>query len=379
MIFENDDGLRFVYKGMFMKLSLFLVCTLLFALAAVADDTFASRTWQGIPGLERTAKGRVFVSWFSGGDKEPSPLNTVYLCHSDDAGKTFTAPEAMALPKNGTRCFDPTLWIDPTGRLWYIFNRGNKDTAEHGVFARRCADPDATPLVWEDEFRVGYDVPFSFRMNKPVVLSSGEWLMPVTHAKEVTHTWFADKTQLQGVGISKDQGKTWNLHGALMVPPWALENMVLECLDKSLWMFMRNGSGFIYESMSNDKGVTWSAPKATTIANPGSRFYFRRLASGHLLLVNQFQSKGRSRLEAKVSTDDGRTWTGGLMLDERNNVSYPDGVEDKDGLIWIVYDRERQHEGEILLARFKEADAAAGKDVSGMVKLRQVINQVPKP
>ena len=144
-------------------------------------------------------------------------------------------------------------------------------------------------------------------------------------------------------------------------------------------MLMRNGSGFIYESMSNDQGLTWSDPKKTAIANPGSRFFFRRLASGHLLLVNQFQSKGRSRLEAKVSTDDGATWQGGLMLDERNNVSYPDGVEDKDGLIWVVYDRERQHEGEILLARFKEADAAAGKEVSGAVKLKQVINHVPNP
>ena len=37
------------------------------------------RTWQGIPGIERTPKGRLFVSWFSGGTKEPAPENTVYL------------------------------------------------------------------------------------------------------------------------------------------------------------------------------------------------------------------------------------------------------------------------------------------------------------
>lgn len=36
----------------------------------VAVD-LAKRTWQGIPGLERTAKGRVFVSWFTGGTREP--------------------------------------------------------------------------------------------------------------------------------------------------------------------------------------------------------------------------------------------------------------------------------------------------------------------
>ncbi|HSH93153.1 MAG TPA: hypothetical protein VK968_03330, partial [Roseimicrobium sp.] len=39
------------------------------------------RTWQGIPGLECTPKGRVFVSWFTGGPKEPSPENTVLLAY----------------------------------------------------------------------------------------------------------------------------------------------------------------------------------------------------------------------------------------------------------------------------------------------------------
>jgi hypothetical protein len=115
----------------------------------------AKRAWQGIPGLERTAKGRVFVCWFTGGPKEPSPDNTVVLSRSDDGGKTFTPPEAMALPlSDGTRTFDPTLWIDPKGRLWYLFNRGNKDIPKHDVWARICDDPDATPPVFGAEFRV---------------------------------------------------------------------------------------------------------------------------------------------------------------------------------------------------------------------------------
>lgn len=151
-----------------------------------------SRVWQGIPGLERTPQGRVFVSWFTGGPKEPAPENTVVLSFSDDGGRTFTAPIAMALPTaDGTRCFDPTLWIDPQGRLWYIFNRGNKTTARHDVWARRCDHPDADPPVFGEEFRIGYEAAYAFRMNKPTVLSSGEWLMPVTHAQEPIREWFA--------------------------------------------------------------------------------------------------------------------------------------------------------------------------------------------
>jgi predicted neuraminidase len=350
----------------------------------------AKRTWQGIPGLERTEKGRVYSCWFTGGPKEPSPDNTVLLSYSDDAGKTFTPPEAIALPtSDGTRTFDPTLWIDPKGRLWYIFNRGNKDIPRHDVWARVCDDPDATPPVFGAEFRVGYGVPYAFRMNKPTVLSSGEWIMPVTHAgEEVIHDWFAGPKQLQGVGISTDEGKTWKLHGALKAPEWALECMVTELKDGRLWMLIRTGKGALWESHSSDKGVTWSEAKASTIKNPGSRFFIRRLASGNLLLVNHYKYTGRSHLTARISTDDGATWNEGLLLDERGGgafangvpggVSYPDGVQDKDGLIWITYDRGRNGDGEILLAKFREEDATAGKDVSGAVSLKQVISKLDK-
>lgn len=363
-----------------MRSVLLLFFLLSWSAAHAADATFANRTWQGIPGLEKTAKGRVFVSWFTGGPKEPAPENTVYLCYSDDAGKTFTEPQAMAAPKNGGRTFDPTLWIDPLGRLWYIFNRGNKDVAEHAVFARRCADPDAQTPVWTDEFRVGYEGPYAFRMNKPTVLATGEWVMPVTHAVEPIHAWFADSKQLQGVGVSNDQGKTWHLHGALKAPPWALECMTVELRDGRLWMLIRTGSGFLWESFSTDKGLTWSDAKAGAIANPGSRFFIRRLASGSLLLVNHhgFTDKTRSHLTAQISKDEGKTWSEGLMLDERVNVSYPDGVQDKDGLIWIVYDRERQGAAEILLAKFREEDVLAGRDASGAVRLKQVISHLDR-
>jgi len=373
---------RFTFdKLMIFRQLCFLL--LLVATCACAGEPFVERhqTWQGIPGLERTAKGRVFASWFTGGLKEPSPENTVLLCYSDDHAQSFTSPQVMAEPRNGTRCFDPTLWLDPKGRLWYIFNRGNQDTAVHDVHARICGDPDATPPVFGAEFRVGFEGPYAFRMNKPTVLSSGEWIMPVTHATEPIHSWFAGPRQLQGVGISTDEGKTWHLHGALKAPEWALECMITELKDGRLWLLTRTGGGFLWESHSSDKGRTWSEAKASTIPNPGSRFFIRRLASGNLLLVNHhgFTGKTRSHLTAQISTDDGHTWNEGLLLDERSGVSYPDGVQDRDGLIWITYDRDRGGAGEILLAKFREEDVAAGKNTSGAVTLKQVISKLGKP
>ena len=377
-----------IYRSVFF----FLFISTLTALHAAEPVTIdlPKRTWQGIPGLERTAKGRVFVSWFTGGTKEPEPENTVVLSHSDDEGKTFSEPQAMALPlSDGTRCYDPGVWIDPKGRLWYLFARSVKDSTRHGVYTRICDDPDATPPVWGAEFRVGFDCPFSFRMNKPIVLSTGEWIMPVTHALVPVAAWAGfDPKQVQGVGISTDEGKTWTLHGAVRTPGASLENMIVELRDGRLWMLIRTDK-VLWESHSADRGRTWTEGKPTTIDTPHSRFFIRRLASGNLLLVNHYKFTGRSHLTAQLSTDDGATWNEGLTLDERGGanfpngvpggVSYPDGAQDKDGLIWITYDRNRNGLGEILLAKFKEEDAAAGKNVSGAVSLKQVVNKLDKP
>ena len=379
-----------------MKLALTMLTALIFApLAALhaaepVTIDLAKRTWQGIPGLERTTHGRVFVSWFTGGTKEPEPENTVVLSHSDDGGKTFSAPQAMGLPlSDGTRCYDPCLWIDPKGRLWYLFNRSIKDSTQHGVYARICDAPDASPPVWGTEFRVGFDSSFSFRMNKPIVLSTGEWIMPVTHALEPVGAWAGfDPKQVQGVGISTDEGKTWTLHGAVKTPGAALENMIVELRDGRLWMLIRTAK-VLWESHSADKGRTWTEGKPTGIATPHSRFFIRRLTSGNLLLVNHYKFTGRSHLTAQISMDEGATCNEGLTLDERGGpnfpngvpggVSYPDGVQDNDGLIWITYDRDRGGAGEILLAKFKEEDVIAGKNVSGSVSLKQVVNKLDKP
>lgn len=63
------------------------------------------------------------------------------------------------------------------------------------------------------------------------------------------------------------------------------------------------------------------------------------------------------------------------MLDERLGVSYPDGQQTPDGLIRIIYDYHRTSDRNILMATFREEDALAGKDVSGEVKLRQLVSK----
>ena len=111
--------------------------------------------WAGIPGIELTPGGRLYIVFYSGGDREPTPENMIYMVISEDDGETFSTPKVLVKPRDGMRAFDPTLWMAPAGVLWLIFNRSNKETAEHGVYARICGEPDANNPEWSEEFRVG--------------------------------------------------------------------------------------------------------------------------------------------------------------------------------------------------------------------------------
>ena len=79
------------------------------------------RVWQGIPAIERIPGGRLFAACFSGMTTE-CVGNYVLLMESRDNGETFSQPIAVAYNGQSSRCYDPTLWLDPLGRLWFTWN-----------------------------------------------------------------------------------------------------------------------------------------------------------------------------------------------------------------------------------------------------------------
>jgi sialidase-1 len=137
------------------------------------------------------------------------------------------------------------------------------------------------------------------------------------------------------------------------------------------------------EATSRDGGRTWSPPADSNIKHPAARFHIRRLVSGKLLLVKHGDKvdahEGRVQLSAWLSDDDGQTWQGGLVLDERKGISYPDGFQAPDGTIYISYDRNRATDGEILLARFTEADVLAKQPTGPKSKLKLLISRPLAP
>lgn len=334
-----------------------------------------SRVWQGIPGIERAPGGRLWATWYSGGTGE-GPQNYVQLVTSADDGATWSEPRLVIDPPDQVRAFDPCLWTDPRGRLWLFWAQSYEwFDGRCGVWAIRCDNPGAPAPAWSGPRRLSDGI----MMNKPTVLSTGEWLAPVAvwerEPKSSRPQTVSPDERRAYVLRSTDGGESWSRAGGAIVPERTYdEHMVVERRDGSLWMLVRTRYG-IGESLSTDGGRTWAPGRPTGLGGPNSRFFVRRLRSGRLLLVNHVGFTGRSHLTALLSEDDGQTWVGGLLLDERSAVSYPDGVEATDGRIYVIYDRERHKDREILMAVFTERDVLERECRTPGSRLKQLVNR----
>lgn len=339
------------------------------------------RLWQGIPGIEVTARGSSFITFYSGGTTEEIG-NYVLLFRSND-GRRFEELVA-AVQLEGHRCYDPCLWIDPLGRLWLIWSV----QPDHAVYAAVCDDPDADVVRFGETFSIGHDV----MLNKPIVLSSGEWLFPVAVWNTDIHAvseQYDTKQKLRGSFVYKtvDNGKTFVRLGCADVSQRSFdEHMLLELSDGRILMLVRTSYG-IGASYSYDRGKTWSPACDSALGGPCTRFHIQRLRSGRILLINHRDYTYRNNLTAMLSEDEGKTWPYQLLLDERDQVSYPDAKQTEDGFIHIVYDRERGAFSasldaayacarEILTAKITEEDIIRGRLVHPQSFVKNVANRL---
>lgn len=234
-------------------------------------------------------------------------------------GKTWTVGEPKPCVPNGLNS-KPTFhqsvgMFDGSCSNWYV----------------RCDDPDAERPEWTEPIYLG----FGASLNKPIVRTNGEWILPVSlwerwHIDEPFADCYRELDAVRGanVFVSDDEGRHWRYRGGIVFKDSCFnEHSVVELYDGRLWMLSR-GMKEALQSYSADGGKTWQ-PQSTAFPHVNSKCVIRHLQSGSILLIRHGQditkaTPARQELTAFLITDEGKTWSGGLLLDQRTGVSYPD-------------------------------------------------------
>ena len=145
-------------------------------------------------------------------------------------------------------------------------------------------------------------------MCKPIVLSSGEWALPVC-------TWYSENSSK--MVVSTDNGKTWSVRGGANMPR---ED---RCFDEHMFVERKDGRSGVCRA-PNPASARRSRP---TVAQHGRRWSRRRsapvgtllhhaAASGNLLLVKHGPIERKTSFASHGLCVEGR-WPGWRAADAR--------------------------------------------------------------
>jgi hypothetical protein len=160
---------------------------------------------------------------------------------------------------------------------------------------------------------------------------------------------------VSGVLISRDEGMTWlpgsDCDAEIPKAPDALshatsgfdEPAIVELPDGDLFMLGRTGTHRLWQSISQDGGVTWERAQPSPLTSHNCPAALLRLADGSVLVVYNDHPLQRLNLSVRISSDGCRTWGPcrrigpvGEASDEAQ-AAYPNACQLEDGTVVVVF------------------------------------------
>lgn len=292
----------------------------------------------GEPGTERQScafpgvcvlPGGRWLCAFRGAPTKGATRSAVYLCRSDDEGRTWSPPTAPFDPPRvdgkpgifrtmyltalgGTDVLAALCWVDHTDPALPFFNETTEGLLPTKVFLAYSADAGES---WSEPRLVDtrpYAMPTP--LTGPVLLlPDGTWALQFELNKEYRDT--SPWRHAPVLMYSADGGRTWPRHAAPARDPanrlfyWDQRPGALPgggILDV-FWTFDTATAGYlpIHACESHDLGATWTAPWNTGV--PGQPAPPVGLPGGSILMV-YVDRTGNPTIKARCSRDGGRSW-----------------------------------------------------------------------
>lgn len=287
------------------------------------------------------------------------PFGKAVISYSYDGGETYTLPA----PVIDTPLDDRDAGICPFGEKGVIFTSFNNSAdmqREHNK-ENEYIQNHINTITREDEekylgatFRISKDCGITFGdihrspvtcPHGPVQLSDGTVLWVGTRFDDIfcgievrRFDTESCETELIGKITSSDKNVVLNEPHVVELPDGRL---ICHIRGENIELFSGGDESLftVFQSVSDDKGKTWSEPEMILDKTGGAPPHILRLSSG--VLVSTY---GRRKLPygimAMVSTDDGKSWEKDICIYENHasdDIGYPSTVELDDGTLITVF------------------------------------------
>lgn len=311
------------------------------------------------PTVARLQDGKIAVGASGFRIEHVCPFGKAVISYSYDNGETYTLPA----PVIDTPLDDRDAGICTFGENGVIVTTFNnpasfqRENNQDNAYVQRYIDT----ITKEDEekylgalFRVSHDCGITFGkiLHSPVTSPHGP-----RELRDGTILWAGNRFDdvERGISIVKlnpENGETQFI-GEITIDDDMIflnEPSLIEMPDGKLICHIRGENDTVfttYQSVSYDKGKTWTKPERLLDETGGAPPHLIHLKSG--VLVSTY---GRRALPygimAMVSLDEGETWETDLRLYETfssDDIGYPTTIELDDGtLLTVFYARDSEEE-----------------------------------
>jgi predicted neuraminidase len=288
--------------------------------------------------------GDLYLVYY-GGSGEYSDDSTVYGARLRKGESKWSVPKAIT-PRPKWPEGNAVVWQAPDGLVWlFSVTRHGATWSTSRIAARISRDGADT---WQEPSELTTEAGTMVRA-KPVVLQSGDYLLPIYHETGNDPEWVGPDTTSLFL-LYDVKARRWSQSNRIRSHMGNLQPAVAEIAGDYLVCYCRRGGnyeprkdGFIVRSESHDGGKTWSGGKDTSFPNPNAAVDFLRLKNGHLLLVFNDSMNERTPLAAAISTDGDKTYSHRRNLAEGpGDFGYPFAIQTRDGKIHVVYTSDRR-------------------------------------
>lgn len=311
------------------------------------------------PTVARLQDGRIAVGASGFRIEHVCPFGKAVISYSSDEGKTYTLPA----PVIDTPLDDRDAGLCTFGENGVIMTSFNNSADMQREYNQdnEYVQNYINTITKEDEEK--YLGP-TFRVSRDCGTTFGElYRSPVTsphgpvELRDGTILWAGNRFDdvnggIEFVKLNPNNGET-EFVGKITVDDKEVflnEPNVIELPDGKLLCHIRaeNDTMFTtYQSVSYDKGKTWTKPEMLLEIDGGAPPHLRMLSSG-ILISAYGRRKQPYGIMVMVSRDNGETWEKDLRLYENtasDDLGYPSTIELSDGtLLTVFYARNSEEE-----------------------------------